>query len=384
MSTFEVRPVRTRRERKDFLNLPWRLYQNDPVWIPPLRKTQKEMTGFARHPFYEYAEREAYIAYRGKEPIGRVLAIINHRHNEVHKETRGFFGFFECVDDADVAAALFDAARAYLGEKRIEKLRGPVNPSLNYEVGLLVEGFDDPPMFMMTYNPPFYGRLIEEYGFVKTQDLYAFVADISMLDSVDPKLQFVIDEVKRRFNIQVRKLDRKRFHEDAATWLRIYNDSLPGTWGFVPMSEGEVAHGVKAMRKLIVPEITSIAEVDGKSVASCFGMLDYNGRIKEMNGRLFPFGWMKLFYGRRKIKRCRLLATNVTPEFQRWGLPLVLLNRILFDALDWGIEEGEFSWVAESNHLSRKTLERGGARRSKTYRVYDYGPAEGADSPSQP
>ncbi|MBW3599119.1 MAG: N-acetyltransferase [Planctomycetes bacterium] len=371
MAKLEIKPVQSRREEQQFLDLPWKLYEGNPNWIPPLRANQRELVGFKPHPFYNDAEGQAFLAVRDGEVQGRVLALVNHAHNRRHKEERGFFGFFECVDDQEVADALFGAVRNWLAERHIHKLRGPANPSLNYECGLLIEGFDSPPTFMMTYNPPYYPRLIESAGFTKVQDLYAYEAHKDMLATVDPKLAFIIGEATRRFDVKLRSLDTSRFLDEVKLFLDIYNKSLVGTWGFVPLSEAEVQHLAGSLKRLIVPELTVVAEVEGRPVGAMFALLDYNPRIKKINGRLFPFGFIRLLWNRKKIPRARLLSANVLPEFQRWGLGLVLGAHMVPQGLEWGMSEAEMSWVLESNHLSRKSIERGGGRRTKTYRIYD-------------
>jgi len=374
MTNLKIVPARTRREKHQFLHLPWQIQGADPNWIPPLRGNQKELVGFARHPFYEENESQAFLALRGGRPCGRVLAIVNQEHMRRYHERRGFFGFFECEDDPEVARGLFDAVRGWLAERQIHDIRGPVNPSLNYECGLLINGFDSPPMFMMTYNPPYYATLIEGYGFRRVQDLHAFWGHVEMLSKLDKKLQFVVEESKRRFGITLRPMRASQFREDVREFLRIYNSSLQGTWGFTPLSEGEIEHMSSGLRHLIVPEMTSCAEVGGRAVAASFSLLDYNPRIRQIDGRLFPFGFFRLLTRKRQIKRIRVISTNVVPEYQRWGLGLVILSRLIPEARAWGIEEAEFSWVLESNHLSYATLSRGGAKLTKTYRIYDYGP----------
>ncbi len=371
MSDLQIIAVQSRGDRKRFLHLPWQLYGDDPNWIPPLQQNQKELVGFARHPFYEHADAQAFLAVRNGKPCGRVLAIIDQAHNRKHNEQRGFFGFFESVDDLKVASGLFDAARAWLAERGMQAVRGPVNPSMNYTCGLLVDGFDSPPTFMMTYNPPFYGQLIEQCGFQKAQDLYAFWGHVDMLETLDKKLDFVVHEATRRFDIKVRRMQKKRFRQEIELFLEIYNRSMDGNWGFVPLSEGELHHFGKELRHLIVPEMTTFAEVEGRAVGAVFALLDYNPRVKKINGRLFPFGFLRLLWNKRGIKRIRIIAANVLPEYQRWGVGLVLLKSLVPDVLDWGIEDAEFSWVLESNHLSRASLERGGAKLWKTYRLYD-------------
>ncbi len=366
-----IKPVETSRERSQFLELPWLIQGRDPHWMPPLRQNQAELAGFKPHPFYERATAQAFLALNGGRPIGRVLAILNPVHNQYHKENRGFFGFFECIDDPEVAQGLFAEVRRWLAERGITAIRGPVNPSLNYECGTLIDGFDTPPMFMMTHNPPYYARLIENAGFAKVEDMYAFTGHISMLEKLDKKLAFIVEECQRRFDIKLRRLDRRHFDREVRMFLDIYNQSLQGTWGFTPLSEGEIEHMSESLSRLIVPEMTTVAEIDGRPVGAQFGLLDYNPRIKAIDGRLFPFGFIRLLWNKRAIKRVRLISTNVIPEYQKWGLGLVIAARLVPEARAWGIEEAEFSWVLESNKLSYGTLKRGGAKITKTYRLYD-------------
>jgi GNAT superfamily N-acetyltransferase len=367
----EITPVKSRSHQKQFMQLAWMLYEEDPHWVPPLRIDLREMLNFRRHPFYDDAEIQCFLASRQGRLVGRIAAIIDRAHNRQHGENRGMFGFFESIDDQEVADSLFRSATDWMSSKGMTDARGPLNPAMNYTCGLLVEGFDSPPTFLMTYNKPYYERLITRFGFEKSQDMFAYWGHIDMLSGLDPKMLFVINECKRRFQVTVRPLNRKKFLEDVLSFMRIYNRALVGTWGFVPMTERELRHLASGMKHLIVPEMTTLAEIDGQVVGAVFGMLDYNPLIKKIDGRLFPFGFLRLLFGRRAIKKVRLVSTNVLPEYQRWGLGIVLMSRLVQDAIDWGIEEGEFSWVLESNKLSRGTLERGGAKLIKTYRIYD-------------
>ncbi len=364
-------PVQTRRDQKAFLNLECEIYSGDAHWVPPLWLVRRELVGFKPHPFYDDADRQAFLVRRGEQVVGRVLAIVNHGHNRRYGEQRGFFGFFECRDDLEASNELFATASRWLKDRGMTDVRGPANPSLNYDCGLLIDGFDSPPTFLIPYNLDYYGRLVEAFGFEKVEDLHSYEAHIDMLNDLDPKLKFVIDEATKRFKVECRPIDRSRFKQDVRSFLEIYNLSLQQTWGYVPMSEAEIDHQSKGLRRLIVPELTSIAEIDGQPVGAGFGLLDFNQIIKQINGRLFPLGWWKLLRGKRKIDRLRLISTNVLPEYQKWGLGLVTLARILPDALAYGIKVGEFSWVLESNSLSRGTIERGGAKRTKVHRIYD-------------
>jgi GNAT superfamily N-acetyltransferase len=366
-----VSPVRSRKQRKQFLILPWRLYRGDPNWIPPLLAHQRELLNYKRHPFYDDGAIETFVAYQDDEPVGRIAAIINHAHNRRFGERRGFFGFFESIDDQTVADALFAAARQWWTAQEMDTVRGPAQPSLNYEVGLLVDGFDSPPYFMMPYNKPYYERLIENCGLAKSQDLYAFWGHVDMLQTLDKKVSFIAQQAAERFDVRIRNLDPSRFREDVETFLDIYNRSLVATWGFVPLSTGELKHMATGLRRLIIPELAVFAEVNGETVGVAFCLPDYNTRIKEIDGRLFPFGFIKLLRNKRSIKQFRVLSANVVPEYQRWGLGIVLMGGLVPKVLEYGIQEAEFSWVLESNTLSRATCERCGAKLYKTYRMYD-------------
>ena len=374
MVDLQVRPVETQAEQKRFIRLPWRTYANDPCWMPPLVMAQEELLGFQPHPFYEKSRSQSFLASRGGTDVGRITAIVNAGHIERYREQRGFFGFFECDDDPAAARALFGAARDWLHAQGMTCIRGPANPSLNYECGLLIEGFDTPPFFMMTHNRPYYAGLVEDNGFHKVEDLFAFFGRMSMLESIDQKLGVMVEGVKERFGVTVRPLDRRRFAEEVRMFLNIYNSSLTGTWGFVPLTAGEVDHMAASLKHLIVPELALVAEVEGKPIGTVFCLLDYNPRIKAINGRLFPFGFLKLLWNKRGIKRMRAISTNVIPEYQAWGVGLVLHAALVPRLDEWGMDEVEFSWVLESNHLSRRTLERGGALVTKKYRLYQDDP----------
>jgi len=371
MSEVICRKVESRRDQKAFLELERRLYRDDPNWVPPLWDERKKLVGFKAHPFYLDAEGQTFLVTRGQRVVGRVLAVVNHAHNRTHDEKMGFFGFFECEDDTEAARCLLETACDWLREHGMTVARGPVHPSLNYEVGLLVDGFDTPPTFLIPYNKDYYESLIQAVGFEKSQDLYSYEVSIELLNHVDPKLMFIVEESTRRFGATTRPIRRSHFNEDVRIFLNIYNQSLQQTWGYVPMSEAEVDEQSKGLKQLLIPELTSIAEIDGKPVGAGFGLLDYNPIIRRIGGKLLPFGWFHLLFGRKEIKRLRLVSANVLPEYQKWGLGLVTLYPILPVAIDRGIEIGEFSWVLESNQLSRGTIQRGGAVCTKTHRIFD-------------
>lgn len=375
-SIVTIRPVASRKDRRAFLDLPWRLYRDDPNWIPPLRIVQQELAGFRRHPFYEIAEAQTFVAWRNGEPCGRIAAIINHEHNRVYNEQRGFFGFFETVEDYDVAARLLDAAREWLANRNIDQVRGPANPSANYECGMLVEGFGTPPTFMMTYNPPYYPEFVERYGFVKAQDLYAYIGRRDELPKFEARLGPMALKAQDWCQATIRPMHHKR---DLRTFVELYNRSFEQVWGSVPLTEHEMAEHVATLRRLLDPRLALVAEVDGRGVGAVIGLPDYNPCIKEIDGRLFPFGFVKLLSRRKQVKRIRVISINVLPEYQRWGLGLSLLRQLVPIALEMGCEDAEFSWICESNQHACASLEKTGVARPRTFRIYDL---DGAAKPA--
>ncbi len=371
MADVVVEAVRSWGDRRAFLNLPWELYRGDPYWVPPLVGNFKRLIGWKYHPFQEIGEVQPFLARRNGKVVGRIAGIINHEHNRHFQERRGFWGFFECIEDQAVAHALFDAVRTWLAERDLQALRGPVNPSLNYECGLLIDGFDDMPTFMMTYNPPYYAKLVESYGFAKSHDLYAYIGYKSMLDNELDRVGTMFERVKEMFNVTTRPIDPKRFLADVESFLKIYNVSCLHIWGFVPITEKELAWMAKDLKHVIIPDLTCVAEVEGKAIGAVFGLPDYNPRIKAIDGKLFPFGFLKLLSAKKDMKRVRLISTNVLPEYQKWGIGIVLLISLLPKGMELGMQEAEFSWVSEANMLARGSLEKGGTELYKKYRLYD-------------
>jgi len=242
---------------------------------------------------------------------------------------------------------------------------------MNYECGLLIEGFDSAPTFMMTYNPPYYARLVENYGFTKGHDLLAYLGERGDLPRVAERLNPLADQAQARCQAVIRPTNRKTFRKDVETFIDLYNRTFTVNWGFVPLPPGEMRKLANSLEHLIVPEMAVIAEVDGRAVGAIIGLPDYNPRIKEIGGQLFPFGFLRLLSKKRDIKRLRVLSINVVPEYQRWGRGLVLMKALSPKGIELGFEEAEFSWISEDNDLARLGLEKGGAKIYKKYRMYD-------------
>lgn len=372
-NSVEVAPVKGFWDRRAFLQLPWRIYQGDPNWIPPLLCTHLGLVGFKKDAYYLRNRIQTFLARRNGKVVGRIAAIVNQGHLDLYHDDRGFFGFFECENDPEAAHALFDAARTWLREKGIHNIRGPMNPSMNHEVGLLVDGFHDHPMFMMTYNPPYYQQLIESYGFQKSQDMFAFVGYLDLLPHMVGKYTGIAEQIKERFGVKVRPMDESHFDDEVRLFMDVYNRSISNTWGYVPMSAEELDQEAKGLKTLLVPDLAICAEIDGKAVGCLICLPDFNPAIRKIKGRLFPFGFLTLLGAKRHFTSIRSVSANVLPEYQMMGIPLLLMQALLPAAKKWGINKAEFSWVLESNSYSRGSLEKAGTKCEKTYRVYDIG-----------
>ncbi|MEO8302682.1 MAG: GNAT family N-acetyltransferase [Betaproteobacteria bacterium] len=358
-------------DRRRFQRLPWSIYAGESNWVPPILSQERLLLGWGRHPFFDHAEMVTLLAERRGKIAGRIAVFVDDVHNLKYGEKRGFFGFFECVDDVDVARALFDAGRAWLLQRGMTLWRGPVNPSLNYTCGLLIDGFASPPVFLMTYNRPYYAALIEACGFAKTQDLYAYEMDVELLAKAVDRYKPAVLSALDGSGLTVRQFDPSRFDEEIKTYLDLYNRSLEGNWGFTPLQEGEAKHIAAELRHVIAPEFAAFAMVEGKAVGAVLALLDYNQIIRKINGRLFPFGIFRMMWGKKRIDVARGMAVTMLPDFQQSGFAVVLLDRLVEAAKPWGLKRWEFSWVLESNTSSRGTLRRLGTKLTKTYRIYD-------------
>jgi GNAT superfamily N-acetyltransferase len=374
--TVQLRPVRTTRDRRRFLDLPYKLYRNHPHWIAPLRIAQKDILDTKRHPFYKTSDVEMFLAERDGRTVGRIMAIVNHAHNEFHNERAGFFGFFEVDDDYDAAATLLDAASEWVRSRGARVIRGPVNPSTNYECALLVEGFDQDPAVMMPYNFAYYAEFLERYGFNKAMDLYAFdIAEKYFI--VSDKLTRVADRLRKKDKISVRPVNMKNFKGEVEIVRNIYNDAWSVNWGFVPVSEEEFSHLAKDLKQIVDHRVVLIAEqeVEGSLTPRPIGFLlavpDINRALKKLSGRLLPFGLLKLLWHSRKISFIRIITMGIVREYQSMGAGAIFLDEIYRRGPGSGYPSGEMSWVLENNVMMNRAAELIGGRRSKTYRIYE-------------
>lgn len=368
MSSVAVHSVLSKRDEKAFIRFQWKIYAGNPHWVPPLLLDRKKLIDRKNNPFYRHAETELFLAKRNGEIVGRIAAIINHNHIKEHNENIGFFGFFDCVNDQEVANALFDAARRWLSERKMSAMRGPASPSVNDEYGLLIDGFDKSPAILMTYNPPYYQKLLESYGLQKARDLYAYYlhGDKVFTD----KLVRVSELVRQRIGVVVRSLDMKRFDEEVATIRELYNRGWERNWGEVPMTEEEFRYVAKDLKAIVNPKLVIIAEVKGKPVGFGMSLPDLNIVLKHnKNGYLIP-GIIRMLLLRKRINFMRIVILGVLPEYLNTGLGGLLFYETGKRGVENGYFHGEASWVIEDNVMMNRGAELMNADKYKTYRIY--------------
>jgi len=369
----EVTPVRTSAERTAFIRFSYTVYQGDPHWVPPLEMERRDFMDPRKNPFFEFGEVEFFLAWRDGQVVGRIAAVSNPRYNEFQKTNVGFFGLFECVNDAGVARALFDAAAQWLRARGFTSVLGPMSYSTNHEVGMLVDGFGTPPSIMTTYNPRWYPALMEANGFTKAKDLYAW--ELSASTPPPEKVERVAEKIRQREGVTVRPVNIKNFDAEVARIKTLYNSAWENNWGFVPMTEGEFDHLAKELKQMVRPELVLIAEVKGEPVGFGLTLPDANEAIKAANGRLttfgLPIGLAKLLLASRRIRRLRLVLLGTVAGYRRRGLDAILYLDTLRKARELGFEGGEISWTLEDNHLVNRAIESMGGQRSKTFRVYE-------------
>jgi len=370
LGAIEVVPADNKKALKEFVELPYRLYRGNAYWAPPLRLAVKELLDREKHPFYANADAEFFLAKRDGRTIGRVAAIVDRNHNKFHDEQAGFFGFFEAENDPEAAAALMTRAREWVFAKGAKFLRGPVNPSTNYECGMLVDGFDSVPMIMMTYNPSYYPELMDKTGLRKSKDLYAYLQHTDTLDT--GKIGRVADKALEKQGIRVRPIDMKNFDAEVEKVWQIYNSAWERNWGFVPMTREEFLLQGKEMKQILKPDLVLIGEKEGRAVGFALALPDINEALIHTDGSLFPTGLLKILYYQRLIKNVRVLALGVVEEHRATGVAAGFYVALWRNAKRLGYGPCEMSWILEDNVLMNRSLIAMGAKRYKTYRIYEW------------
>jgi GNAT superfamily N-acetyltransferase len=372
----EIIPVDTPALEKRFIRFPWSVYRGDPVWVPPLLMDRKDFLNPQKNPFFEFAEVQLFLARKDGVDVGRIAAVDDPMYRRHQDGEAAIWGMFECQRDGEVAGALFESVEGWAAARDRKKIVGPFNLSLNHEAGLLVDGYDDSPCALMTYNPPWYGELVEGAGHRAIKDLWAWSIDLSQ--PLPEKVVAVSRRVEKRNNVRVRSVDLKKWDSEVHTVLELYNDCWIENWGFVPMSEKEFLHMAADLKMAIrwAPDLALVAEVDGRPVGFSLSVLDLNQAMKPLNGRLLPFGIIKLLLGIKKIDRTRLVLLGMREEFRGRGIDAVFYRETFERARALGARRGvqmrgEISWTLDDNDMVNRSIKLMGGRLYKTYRVYE-------------
>jgi len=363
-----VEEVTRPEQLREFIRLPWRIYRNDPNWVPPLLIEQKERFDPRRNPFYLHAKVRLFLAREGDRPVGRIAAIVNHNHNRFYNDRVGFFGFFEVMENYEAARLLLDRAKQSLAADGMEVIRGPMNFSTNEECGLLITGYDTPPYIMMTHNPPYYAPFLERYGFAKAKDLLAF--QMKQIE-ITERAHKMAEWLEKKSSVRIRPFNLADFKAEIQRTKTVVNAAWEANWGFVPVTDEEFDHMAKQLRTIAQPDLVFLAEDGDKPVGFSLTLPNFNQVLARLNGRLFPFGLFKLLWFRRKITQVRVVLMGVTKDYRRHGLEWRFCYRTWSTMGKFGMTEGEMSWILEDNIPILRTIEAVGGKCHKIYRVYD-------------
>lgn len=366
-----IREVISKQDTKAYIDFPHELYKNDKNYVPEIYMGQKDIFNKKKYPFFEYGEVRSFLAYRDQKIVGRISAIANHRYNEYHNCNIGFFGFFDVINDQHVADLLLDKVTEVLKEYHFDRILGPTNYSTNETAGVLIDGYDRPPMLMMTYNYPYYPTLLESYGYGKEMDLYAYMIYTNKASEKSLKLSNLLEERLQRQGITIRNLNLKKYRQEVAMLKEVYNAAWEKNWGFVPFTEAEFAHLAADLKMLADEKFAYIAEYKGKAVAFGISLPNINEiTIDFKKGRLLPFNIFKLLLKKSKVRTVRILALGVTEGFRKKGIEAIFFAKNIAEARVRNLEGGEASWILESNAEMVQAAEKLNGERYKSYRIY--------------
>jgi GNAT superfamily N-acetyltransferase len=358
-----------------FIDVPWRILDRraNPQWVPPLRAQVADLLDDRRNPFYHNAARALFVAEDDGRPVGRIAAIENRAHNAFHEDRVGFFGFYESIDDADVATALLDVAAEWLGARGLDALRGPMSPSTNYDCGMLVDGFDQRCTFLTTWNPPYYPALMERAGMEGVQDLVAYFI---RLDEGRPPLpdRFtrLVARGRRTAGITFRSADLKHFWSEVERLWSVYGSAWEENWGFVPVTHDEFRHLAKDLRHLLVEEFLIVAEAEGEPVGFLLVVPDYNEVLRKIgNGRLFPTGLFRLLRAKRRIRVGRVMAFGIRPGYRGGSILPLFFDELVRRGTAYGGVGTDASWILADNKLMRAPLDAIQAEVTRTWRIWE-------------
>ncbi len=370
MAKLHIKEVESRRDRLAFIKMPWPLYEHDPYWVPPVIADQMTFLNPGKGVFFEHGEAKLFLAYRGDKPVGRISAHVNHRYDKLWQDDKGFFGFFECEENQDTARALFESAESYLRANGKKTCEGALSFGIYDEVGILVEGFESPPYLLTVHNPPYYRTLIESQGYEKAIDWYAFRGKLKDYETLDERLGRLRDRALARAGLTLRSVDMRRIKEEAAIAKSLWDSAWTKNWGHVPFTDAEWQRLVHDISRVVVPDLTLIAEKNGKPVGFIVTTYDANEAVKTINGRLFPFGFIKLLRNLKKTRNVRVFLSGVLEEYRGRGIEIAMFMTAAQKGYEMAFDEMEMSLVVEDNEPMIKSLNYFPVKIAKTYRIF--------------
>lgn len=370
MGDLQIRAVSTKKDWRAFHHFPWRVYRPGyPQWVPPLLAEQKKMFNPARGLFFRMGSLQCFLAERGGEPVGRIAAILNDRHNQIRERRDGFFGFFESVEDPEVSRGLFRVAEGWLREKQVETLYGPVSPTINDESGILLEGFEYRPALGNPYTAPYYPYLLEEAGYGKAKDMYAYLNRRDQLDW--ERILKVEAAAERASKFEILPLPVNQLESLADFFEEIFREAWKEHFLALPFDREEWIQLAKRYKPFLTGDLAYVARYRGRPAGLFLGLRDLNEIIHQLDGRLFPWGWWKLLRGKNRISQGRVFMMGVHPDFQKSGLPHYFWARYSRRVTrDPSFQTHDFSWVWEDNESTRSVIKRVGVTRYMVYRIY--------------
>jgi hypothetical protein len=367
----EIKKVENKKDLKKFINFPHDLYKDDPNYVPMLDMAAKELFSEKKNPFFEHSSVENYLAYKNGKLAGRISAIKNNNYNNYHNSNVGFWGFFDVINDYDVAKALFNTVKEFHQKNKFESMIGPVNFSTNDTAGLLIEGYEVPPITEMTYNKPYYKDLIEKYGFEKDMDLFAYMIYAKNVSEKSVKLADLIQKRLEKKGITIRQINMKDFKNEVAKIKEVYNKAWEKNWGFVPATDKEFEFLAEGLKMIVNPQYALVAEYKGKFIGFALTIPNINEiTINFKKGKLFPFNIFKLLMKKNKTKYVRIITLGVIEGYRKLGIEAVFFARIIESAKKNNIIGGEASWILENNEMMNMAAEKLNGEKYKTYRIY--------------
>ena len=373
MPSLEVRPVAGRRDLSRFLKLPFRLHRGTP-WVPPLLMERRDFLDRDKNPYFDHAEAEFFVCERDAEVVGRITAQVDERWTQFQGGNDGMFGFFEAENDSDVARALVEAARDWLRGRGRERMLGPMDFTTNDECGILIDGYERPPLVLQPWHPPYYRELLEGLGMTKSMDLLMWELYLGQLrqgDRFHDLIHEAAEKARTEHGVVVRHMRKRDLAAEVGRFMEVYNEAWGRNWGFVPITDEEVRFQAKNLKPILDEDWAMIAERDGEVVGAALTLPDINQVLAKMNGRLLPLGWWHLLTGRRKVDRVRVFALGVKPSYQHMGVAAALYIRHVEVAQRVRQKGGEMGWILEVNEPMNRAMEGMGGTIVKRYRLYE-------------